>query len=173
MSVFPSDTAVNAVLLSHILDILSLCAERHSYHIRNYIIDKNILARVLVLMTSAHGHLALGRLANVGGCAVPQRNADSLANTLEVLYKCMPTHLCTMFLTHAHAHTNTHACSHSCLEVLPQDHWAQGGGVQPVHCAEQPSGTGGSGFHGQGTEIQPPQLSHHRTVRVHQTGVCV
>ena len=54
------DTAQNAVLLSHILDILSLCVERHTYHIRNYIIDKNVLARVLVLMTSSHGHLALG-----------------------------------------------------------------------------------------------------------------
>lgn len=54
------DTSQNAVLLSHILDILSLCVERHTYHIRNYIIDKNILSRVLVLMTSSHGHLALG-----------------------------------------------------------------------------------------------------------------
>ena len=55
-----ADTSQNAVLLSHILDILSLCVERHTYHIRNYIIEKNILARVLVLMTSSHGHLVLG-----------------------------------------------------------------------------------------------------------------
>ena len=55
----PPDTAANAVLLSHILDLLSECIERHSYHIRNYIIDKNLLARVLVLMTSTHGHLVL------------------------------------------------------------------------------------------------------------------
>ena len=57
---FLVDTSQNAVLLSHILDILSLCVERHTYHIRNYIIEKNVLARVLVLMTSSHGHLVLG-----------------------------------------------------------------------------------------------------------------
>lgn len=34
--------------------------EKHTYLIRNYIIDKNVLSRVLVLMTSAHAHLALG-----------------------------------------------------------------------------------------------------------------
>lgn len=56
------DTSTNAVLLSHILDLLSECIERHSYHIRNYIIDKNLLARVLVLMTSSHGHLVLSAL---------------------------------------------------------------------------------------------------------------
>lgn len=54
------DTSQNAALLSHILDILSLCVEKHTYLIRNYIIDKNVLSRVLVLMTSAHAHLALG-----------------------------------------------------------------------------------------------------------------
>ena len=56
-----TDTSHNAVLLSHILDILSLCVERHTYHIRNYVIDKNVLGRVLVLLTSSHTHLALGR----------------------------------------------------------------------------------------------------------------
>lgn len=54
------DTPQSAVLLGHILDLLSLCVERHSYHIRNYIIDKNLLGRVLILMTSSHGHLVLG-----------------------------------------------------------------------------------------------------------------
>ena len=42
------------------MDILSLCVARHTYLIRNYIIDKNALSRVLVLMTSSHAHLALG-----------------------------------------------------------------------------------------------------------------
>ena len=57
---FIVDTSHNAVLLSHILDILSLCVEKHTFHIRSYIIEKNVLARVLVLMTSSHGHLVLG-----------------------------------------------------------------------------------------------------------------
>lgn len=56
------DTAQNTGLLSNILDLLSLCVERHTYHIRHYIIDKNILARVLVLMTSSHKYLALAAL---------------------------------------------------------------------------------------------------------------
>ena len=36
-----------------------MCVGVHTYHIRNYIIDKNILSRVLVLMMSSHGHLVL------------------------------------------------------------------------------------------------------------------
>jgi protein phosphatase-4 regulatory subunit 3 len=56
------DTPQNSALLSHILDILSLCVGRHTYLIRNYIIDKNALSRVLVLMTSSHAHLTLAAL---------------------------------------------------------------------------------------------------------------
>ena len=56
----PVDTSQCAMLLSHVLDLLSLCVERHSYHIRNYILKKDVLGRVLVLMTSSHGHLSLG-----------------------------------------------------------------------------------------------------------------
>ena len=55
-----ADTSQNAGLLSHILDILSLCVERHTYLIKNCIIKKNVLSRVLVLMTSSHTYLALG-----------------------------------------------------------------------------------------------------------------
>ena len=55
------DTAQNAVLLGHILELLTICVERHSYHIRNYVIDRNVLGRVLVLLTSSHRHLVLGK----------------------------------------------------------------------------------------------------------------
>ena len=79
------DTAQNAVLLSHILDILSLCVERHTYHIRNYIIDKNVLARVLVLMTSSHGHLALG-ITLLKGC-----NYDTLTDFSPLLPRPFPS----------------------------------------------------------------------------------
>lgn len=58
-----SDTSQNAVILSNILDILSLCVRVHTYHIRNFVIDKNVLSRVLVLMMSSHGHLVLGECA--------------------------------------------------------------------------------------------------------------
>lgn len=57
---FSPDTGSNAVLLSHILDLLTVCVEKHSHYIRKYVIDKNLLGRVLVLMTSAHRHLTLG-----------------------------------------------------------------------------------------------------------------
>lgn len=56
------DTGSNAVLLSHILDLLTVCVEKHSHYIRKYVIDKNLLGRVLVLMTSAHRHLTLASL---------------------------------------------------------------------------------------------------------------
>ena len=56
------DSVLNAMLLSHILDLLLLCVEKHFYLVRSYIIEKNILGRVLVLMTSCHTHLALGIL---------------------------------------------------------------------------------------------------------------
>lgn len=56
------DTSQNAVILSNILDILSLCVRVHTYHIRNFVIDKNVLSRVLVLMMSSHGHLVLAAL---------------------------------------------------------------------------------------------------------------
>jgi protein phosphatase-4 regulatory subunit 3 len=56
------DTAQNAVLLGHILELLSLCVERHSHYICKYIIERNLLGRVLVLMTSFHRHLTLAAL---------------------------------------------------------------------------------------------------------------
>ncbi|XP_029110464.1 serine/threonine-protein phosphatase 4 regulatory subunit 3A-like isoform X2 [Scleropages formosus] len=46
-------------LLALILELLTFCVEHHSYHIKNYIINKDILRRVLVLMASHHAFLAL------------------------------------------------------------------------------------------------------------------
>ena len=58
--IFHTDTVQNAVLLGHVLDMLSLCVLKHPLHTRNYVIEKNLLGRVLVLLTSSHGHLSLG-----------------------------------------------------------------------------------------------------------------
>ncbi|KAG5829933.1 hypothetical protein ANANG_G00320330 [Anguilla anguilla] len=46
-------------LLALILELLTFCVEHHTYHIKNYIINKDILRRVLVLTSSRHAFLAL------------------------------------------------------------------------------------------------------------------
>ncbi|XP_077443578.1 serine/threonine-protein phosphatase 4 regulatory subunit 3 isoform X5 [Stigmatopora argus] len=46
-------------LLALILELLTFCVEQHTYHIKNYIINKDILRRVLVLTASQHAFLAL------------------------------------------------------------------------------------------------------------------
>ncbi|XP_062406363.1 serine/threonine-protein phosphatase 4 regulatory subunit 3 isoform X2 [Sardina pilchardus] len=46
-------------LLALIVELLTFCVEHHTYHIKNYIINKDILRRVLVLMASQHAFLAL------------------------------------------------------------------------------------------------------------------
>ncbi|KAI4801928.1 hypothetical protein KUCAC02_019795 [Chaenocephalus aceratus] len=45
-------------LLALILELLTFCVEHHTYHIKNYIINKDILRRVLVLTASQHAFLA-------------------------------------------------------------------------------------------------------------------
>lgn len=51
-----------AQLLGIVLDILSFCVEHHTYHIKNFIIQKDLLKRILVLMKSTHTFLVLGAL---------------------------------------------------------------------------------------------------------------
>ncbi|XP_013414069.1 serine/threonine-protein phosphatase 4 regulatory subunit 3A isoform X2 [Lingula anatina] len=48
-----------AQLLGLTLELLAFCVEHHTYHIKNYIINKDLLRRVLVLMNSKHAFLAL------------------------------------------------------------------------------------------------------------------
>ncbi|XP_017001328.2 serine/threonine-protein phosphatase 4 regulatory subunit 3 isoform X1 [Drosophila takahashii] len=51
-----------AQLLGIVLDILSFCVEHHSYHIKNFLLQKDLLKRILVLMKSTHTFLVLGAL---------------------------------------------------------------------------------------------------------------
>ncbi|XP_060552495.1 serine/threonine-protein phosphatase 4 regulatory subunit 3A-like isoform X1 [Ruditapes philippinarum] len=53
------DDFQTAQLLSLILELLSFCVEHHTYHIKNYIISKDLLRRVLVLLRSRHAFLLL------------------------------------------------------------------------------------------------------------------
>ena len=55
----PLDDFQTSQLLALILELLTFCVEHHTYHIKNYIINKDILRRVLVLTASQHAFLAL------------------------------------------------------------------------------------------------------------------
>lgn len=46
-------------LLGLILELLSFCVEHHTYHIKNCILNKDLLRRILVLMKSSHKFLVL------------------------------------------------------------------------------------------------------------------
>lgn len=49
-------------LLGLVLELLSFCVEHHTYHIKNFIFQKDLLKRILVLMKSTHTFLVLGAL---------------------------------------------------------------------------------------------------------------
>lgn len=49
-------------LLGLVLELLAFCVEHHTYHIKNCIINKDLLRRILVLMSSRHTFLVLGAL---------------------------------------------------------------------------------------------------------------
>ncbi|XP_065184140.1 serine/threonine-protein phosphatase 4 regulatory subunit 3-like [Sycon ciliatum] len=53
------DDSRAAGLLRLIMDVLCVCVTAHTYHIRNHIISRDLLRRVLVLTQSVHKHLAL------------------------------------------------------------------------------------------------------------------
>ena len=54
------DDYQTAHLLSIIVELLTFCIEHHAHHIKNYVTNKNLLQRVLVLLKSKHAFLALG-----------------------------------------------------------------------------------------------------------------
>lgn len=53
------DDYKTAQLLGLILELLSFCAEHHTYNIKNFIVSKDLLGRVLVLLGSRHSFLVL------------------------------------------------------------------------------------------------------------------
>ncbi|NWV92752.1 PP4R3 phosphatase, partial [Machaerirhynchus nigripectus] len=56
---FLVDNYQTAEILASVLELLSFCVERHKYHMKIYIINKDLLRRTLVLMKSKHKFLAL------------------------------------------------------------------------------------------------------------------
>jgi len=59
MFLYFADDFQTAQLSSLILELLTFCVEHHTYHIKNYIINKDLLRRVLVLLKSRHAFVAL------------------------------------------------------------------------------------------------------------------
>ncbi|RLW07049.1 hypothetical protein DV515_00003945, partial [Chloebia gouldiae] len=53
------DNYQTAETLASVLELLSFCVERHKYHMKIFIIKKDLLRRTLVLMKSKHKFLAL------------------------------------------------------------------------------------------------------------------
>uniref|UniRef100_A0A8D2MX11 Serine/threonine-protein phosphatase 4 regulatory subunit 3-like central domain-containing protein n=1 Tax=Zonotrichia albicollis TaxID=44394 RepID=A0A8D2MX11_ZONAL len=53
------DNYQTAEILASVLQLLSFCVERHKYHMKIFIIKKDLLRRTLVLMKSKHKFLAL------------------------------------------------------------------------------------------------------------------
>lgn len=51
-----------AHLLSLILELITFSVEHHTYHVKNYILNKDLLRRILVLLNSKHRFLALATL---------------------------------------------------------------------------------------------------------------
>ncbi|NWW68905.1 P4R3B phosphatase, partial [Ifrita kowaldi] len=56
---FLVDNYQTAEILALVLELLSFCVERHKYHMKIYVINKDLLRRTLVLMKSKHKFLAL------------------------------------------------------------------------------------------------------------------
>lgn len=54
-----AEDSQTAQLLGLILELLTFCVEHHTYHIKNYILHKDLLRRILVLMKSKHTFLVL------------------------------------------------------------------------------------------------------------------
>ncbi|XP_068042754.1 serine/threonine-protein phosphatase 4 regulatory subunit 3B-like [Anomalospiza imberbis] len=56
------DNYRTAEILASVLELLSFCVERHKYHMKVFILKKDLLRRTLVLMKSKHKFLALTAL---------------------------------------------------------------------------------------------------------------
>ncbi|NWS31944.1 P4R3B phosphatase, partial [Polioptila caerulea] len=59
---FLVDNYQTAEILASVLELLSFCVEQHKYHMKIYILNKDLLRRTLVLMKSKHKFLALSAL---------------------------------------------------------------------------------------------------------------
>ncbi|XP_041273103.1 LOW QUALITY PROTEIN: serine/threonine-protein phosphatase 4 regulatory subunit 3B [Onychostruthus taczanowskii] len=88
------DNYQTAQLLALILELLTFCVEHHTYHIKNYIMNKDLLRRVLVLMNSKHilSDAVVGSTKSNTICPDNYQTAQLLALILELLTFCVEHH---------------------------------------------------------------------------------
>ncbi|CAH8477511.1 unnamed protein product [Heterobilharzia americana] len=60
--VLEKDDYHTALVLNHIIELLTFCIETHTYHMKNYCFNRDLLKRVLVLLQSSHKFLVLAAL---------------------------------------------------------------------------------------------------------------
>ncbi|TPP64214.1 Serine/threonine-protein phosphatase 4 regulatory subunit 3 [Fasciola gigantica] len=60
--ILEKDDYHTALVLNHILELLTFCIETHTYHMKNYCLHRDLLKRVLVLLQSSHKFLVLTAL---------------------------------------------------------------------------------------------------------------
>lgn len=94
------DNFQTAQLLALILELLTFCVEHHTYHIKTYIMNKDLLRRVLVLMNSKHTFLAL--------CEYPHIHHIASVNAL--LFVNLPFELCRFQVKSNHSILVTQDC---------------------------------------------------------------
>jgi len=56
----PVDDYETGERLSSVLDLLTFCVERHTYHCKNFVMNRNVGRRVLTLLKSRHAFVSLG-----------------------------------------------------------------------------------------------------------------
>lgn len=56
------DDAATVQLMNIILELLAFCVEHHTFHAKNFLITRNLVSRVLVLIRSRHRYLSLDAL---------------------------------------------------------------------------------------------------------------
>lgn len=77
---FVPDDYGYSVLLGYVLELLTFCVEKHTYHIKNYIMRQDLLGRALVLLQSHHTHLVLGMYLSIAlACGIVPYNEDTIS----------------------------------------------------------------------------------------------
>ena len=77
--------------LGHIVELLTFCVEHHTYHIKNYVINKDLLRRVLVLMASSHKFLVLSKFATGPEINFPIKVPINIATLINNIHKLTTT----------------------------------------------------------------------------------
>ena len=62
------DDYVTGETVSVILDLLTFCVEHHSYHCKNFVVNKNVGRHVLTLLKSRHAFVSLGQFVCLCVC---------------------------------------------------------------------------------------------------------